>query len=410
MGMKKSVLVIDNLTETFDGSVVRSGLQKSSKLDARAFSKLGYQTTYMYCGRVVDPGYEYMHYGVNSLGAKDQAMKEGKNPSRVSRHYIKRYLESVKDIIEDHDYIIAHCHSVSMITTLNQLVKNKRIMFIIHDVIDLMWCYGFSDVIRRMRKTDRNMCYIATNSNYSIQKMNDIHERAIKAGYEDIPLRGDDAFDGFIEHFVWTDEKVTSEDIEQVENKSAIIGRYSTDKFHHKVYGYNNPQNTIVHYGVRDPRRDKTGRYFENLQKKANAYMENLPDEELFEAIKTSQSIILPCFHEGFGYTAFEAGIYGVVPVILVKQLDHTQQMIHATSEYLLRANVKHYTADFNNADDIYKAIDESIKVTPEDRRNISRNLLKYFTVTKYVEERISLLDGMEERISSEVDLEDFFV
>ena len=80
--MKKSVLVIDNLTETFDGSVVRSGLQKSSKLDARAFSKLGYQTTYMYCGRVVDPGYEYMHYGVNSLGAKDQAMKEGKNPSR----------------------------------------------------------------------------------------------------------------------------------------------------------------------------------------------------------------------------------------------------------------------------------------------------------------------------------------
>ena len=404
----KKVVVIDNLTETFKGSIVRSGLQKSSKLDARAFAKMGYDTHYIYAGLCEDE-YNYTHHIVDELGSKDRAMAEGKNPSRVSRYYIRDYLTKVQDVLKDADYIIAHCHSVSMITTINQLVKNKRIMFVVHDIIDLMWCYGTSDVIRRMRKSDRNMVYIATNSDYSVQRMNDIHARAVKAGYEDIPLKGDEAFDGFIKHFVWTDEKVTDADIENVEKKSAIIGRYETSKFHHKVYGYSNPDNVIVHYGIRDPRRDKTGKYFERLAKSANAYAENLPDDEMFEAIKSSQSIILPCFHEGFGYTAFEAGIYGVVPVIFQRELEHLGVWAHATSEYLTRANVKHFVADFNNPDDIYKAIDESINVTLEDRYEISRNLLNYFNVEDYVNERIEKLDSIPEQATTETDLEDFF-
>ena len=404
----KKVVVIDNLTETFKGSIVRSGLQKSSKLDARAFDKMGYDTHFVYCGLCEDD-YTYTHHVVDGLGSKDRAMVEGKNPSRVSRYYIEAYLNKVKDVLADADYIVAHCHSVSMITLVNKLVKNKRIMFVIHDVIDLMWCYGTSDVIRRMRKTDRNMVYIATNSRYSIDRMNDINARAIKAKYEDIPMKGDEAFNGYIEHFVWTDENVTDRDIERVEPKSAIIGRYETSKFHHKVYGYKNPNNTIVHYGIRDPRRDKTGKYYEKLVKTANAYAENLSDADLFEAIKSSQSVILPCHHEGFGYTAFEAGIYGVVPVIFQRQFDHLGIWAHATSEYLTRANVKHFVADFNDPDDIYKAIDESIDVTLEDRYEISRNLLNYFSVENYVNERIEKLDSMPEQVSTEADLEEFF-
>lgn len=405
----KKVVVIDNLTETFKGSIVRSGLQKSSKLDARAFAKLGYDTHYIYCGHLEDD-YGYTHHVVDELGSKERAVVEGKNPSRVSRYYIKGYLTKVQDLIQSADYVIAHCHSVSMITNINQLVKNKRIMFVIHDVIDLMWCYGTSDVIRRMRKSDRNMVYIATNSNYSIQRMTDIHERAKKANYEDIPLAGEDAFDGFIEHFVWTDEKITDEDIRKLDTRSAIIGRYETSKFHHKVYGYSNTSNTIVHYGIQDPRRDKNGKYFAKLQKSANAYAENLSDEELFDQIKSSQSIILPCFHEGFGYTAFEAGIYGVCPVVFQRELEHLGIWAHATSEYLTRANVKHFVADFNDADDIYKAIDDSVAITMEDRFEISRNLLNYFTVEKYVDERIEKLDSIPERMTTETDLEDFFV
>lgn len=404
----KKVVVIDNLTETFKGSIVRSGLQKSSKLDARAFAKMGYDTHFVYCGKCEDE-YNYTHHVVDELGSKDRAMAEGKNPSRVSRYYIEAYLNKVQDVLKDADYIIAHCHSVSMVTLVNKLVKNKRIMFVVHDIIDLMWCYGTSDVIRRMRKSDRNMVYMATNSHYSVQRMTDIHLRAIKAKYEDVPMAGEEAFNGYIEHFVWTDECVTDEDIERVEKKSAIIGRYETSKFHHKVYGYSNPDNVIVHYGIKDPRRDKTGKYYEKLVKSANAYAENLSDDDLFEAIKSSQSIILPCHHEGFGYTAFEAGIYGVVPVIFQRELEHLGIWAHATSEYLTRANVKHFTADFNDPDDIYKAIDESINVTIEDRYEISRNLLNYFSVENYVNERIEKLDSIPERVSTETDLEDFF-
>lgn len=405
----KKIVVIDNLTETFKGSIVRSGLQKSSKLDARAFAKMGYNTHFIYCGECKDD-YNYTHHVVNELGSKDRAMAEGKNPSRVSRYYIKAYLDSVKDVLQDADYIIAHCHSVSMITLVNSLVKNKRIMFVIHDVIDLMWCYGTSDVIRRMRATDRNMVYVATNSNYSVQRMTDIHLRAVAAKYPEAPMPGEEAFNGYVKHFVWTDEVVTEDDIKNVEKKSAIIGRYETSKFHHKVYGYKNPDNVIVHYGIKDPRRDKTGKYYEKLTKTANAYAENLSDDDLFKAIKSSQSIILPCHHEGFGYTAFEAGIYGVCPVIFQRELEHLGVWAHATSEYLTRANVKHFVADFNNPDDIYKAIDESIKISIEDRFEISRNLLNYFSVENYVNERIELLDSMEERVSTQVDLEDFFV
>lgn len=405
----KKIVVIDNLTETFKGSIVRSGLQKSSKLDARAFAKMGYNTHFIYCGECKDD-YNYTHHVVNELGSKDRAMAEGKNPSRVSRYYIKAYLDSVKDVLQDADYIIAHCHSVSMITLVNSLVKNKRIMFVIHDVIDLMWCYGTSDVIRRMRATDRNMVYVATNSNYSVQRMTDIHLRAVAAKYPEAPMPGEEAFNGYVKHFVWTDEVVTEDDIKTVEKKSAIIGRYETSKFHHKVYGYKNPDNVIVHYGIKDPRRDKTGKYYEKLTKTANAYAENLSDDDLFKAIKSSQSIILPCHHEGFGYTAFEAGIYGVCPVIFQRELEHLGVWAHATSEYLTRANVKHFVADFNNPDDIYKAIDESIKISIEDRFEISRNLLNYFSVENYVNERIELLDSMEERVSTQVDLEDFFV
>jgi hypothetical protein len=405
----KKVVVIDNLTETFNGSLVRSGLQKSSKLDARAFAKMGYDTHFIYCGKCEDQ-YTYTHHIVDELGSKDRAVAEGKNPSRVSRFYIKDYLERVQRTIKDADYIIAHCHSVSMIALVNGLVKNKRIMFVIHDIIDLMWCYGTSKAIHNMRKTNRNMCYMATNSNYSIQRMTDIYMRALAAKYPEIPMSGEEAFDGYIKHFVWTDQIVADKDIESVEPKSAIIGRYEPSKFHHKVYGYNNPKNIIVHYGIRDSRRDEGYKYYNKLIESANAYAENLSDDELFNAIKTSQSIILPCHHEGFGYTAFEAGIYGVVPVIFQKQTQHLGVWSHATSEYLTRANVKHFVADFNDPNDIYKAIDESINVTLEDRHEISRNLLNYFSVENYVNERIEKLDSMPEQVSTETNLEDFFV
>lgn len=382
------VLVIDNLTETFKGSIVRSGLQKSSKLDARAFSKY-YDTTYMYCGKILDEHYNYNHFIIDELGAKDRAIIE-KNNSKLSAKYIRKYLGSVRNDINKYDFIICHCHSLTMFNSLNEICDNKKIIFIIHDVIDLMWASGFSSAVKKMKSKLKNNCKILTNSNYSIQRYVSLYNRRKKIEL----LKTEEIFDGFIKHFVWTDIVPDVKTINEKVNETAIIGRYEANKYHSKLYGYENKNNTIVHYGIKDPVRDKDFKYYERLKEKSNCYRENLSDEDLFNNVSKSKSIVLPCFHEGFGYTAFEAGIFGVVPVILQKELNGN--FIHATSEYLTRANVKHFTCDFSNKEDIFEKINLSLDVSLNERYLISKRLLDYFSLEKYVEERIGFFNKKE--------------
>ena len=389
------ILIIDNLTETFVGTEVKSGLQRSSKLDAQAFAKLGYDTTYIFCGQI-DDTYPYKKISVDDYGAKERAVLEGKN-QRQSSPYIKQYLKRVTKQINSADYIIAHCHSSGMITGLNNLVQNKRILFVIHDVVDLMWANGFSGAVRTMRESGRNYCYVSTNSQYSINRLNIISRR----GGDNI-YSGDEGFDGYIKHFVWTDIIPTEEEIVNVNDTSAVIGRYETHKYHHKLYNYKNPNHKIIHYGMKDKRRDSDLKYYNRLIRDANDYKENLFDNELWDNVKLSRSIILPCFHEGFGYTAFEAGIFGVVPVVLTKDNDH------ATTEYLTRANVKHYSVDFNDEIAIYRTIDESLNVTTDDRKEISKKLLDYFSVMNYTNERIEILKSAKKKENTETSLESF--
>ena len=377
------------------GTEVKSGLQRSSKLDAQAFAKLGYDTTYIFCGQI-DDTYSYKKISVDDYGAKERAVLEGKN-QRQSSPYIKQYLKRVTKQINSADYIIAHCHSSGMITGLNNLVQNKRILFVIHDVVDLMWANGFSGAVRTMRESGRNYCYVSTNSQYSINRLNIISRR----GGDNI-YSGDEGFDGYIKHFVWTDVIPTEEEIVNVNNTSAVIGRYETHKYHHKLYNYKNPNHKIIHYGMKDKRRDSDLKYYNRLIRDANDYKENLFDKELWDNVKLSRSIILPCFHEGFGYTAFEAGIFGVVPVVLTKDNDH------ATTEYLTRANVKHYSVDFSDEIAIYKTIDESLNVTTDDRKEISKKLLDYFSVMNYTNERIEILKSAKKKENTETSLESF--
>ena len=87
-----------------------------------------------------------------------------------------------------------------MITGVNNLVQNKRILFVIHDVVDLMWANGFSGAVRTMRESGKNYCYVSTNSQYSINRLNIISRR----GGDNI-YSGDEGFDGYIKHFVLYD-------------------------------------------------------------------------------------------------------------------------------------------------------------------------------------------------------------
>ena len=114
------VLIIDNLTQTSE-NIVRSGLQKSSRLDAQAFSMF-HNTTLAYCGKINDSKYKYNHLVLNPIGAKDECLELNQSVKK-SYIYVRKYLEKLKSIINSFDLIIAHCHSLSMINTINASQK-----------------------------------------------------------------------------------------------------------------------------------------------------------------------------------------------------------------------------------------------------------------------------------------------
>lgn len=376
------ILIIDNLTQTFNGNIVRSGLQKSSLMDAKAFSTIC-DTTFAYCGKLGD-GHKFKHLILSELGAKDICLKKNES-TKKSYVYVKKFLELIENL-HSYDYIIAHCHSTSMINKLNELCTNKKIIFIVHDIIDLTWQIGFSNCIVNLRNNKRNDVKVLTNSNYSIEKANNNYDRRKKFDV----LSGDEMFDGYIKHFIFTEQQ--NIEIKERESYSVTIGRFTPDKFHHKLYNYRKYYHYIIHCGVRDLIRDEKLSYFKRLTKKCNDYRENLSDEDLNELISRASSVILPCYHEGFGFTAFEAGIYGTVPIVLIKQFENGKKF-HATSEYLTNAGVKHYVINYDDEKGLYDAIDESSKLTLIERKEISEKLLSYFTVQEYIKERLDFLN-----------------
>lgn len=367
-------LIIDNLTQTFDGTVVRSGLQRSSFLDATAFAEY-HDTTFAYCG--IELQEKFKNLILSDIGAKDVCLRDGESTKKSFIH-IRKFIDKLDT---DYDFIICHCHSVSMLNSINDKFDGKRIIFIIHDVLDLTYLYGLSRAVEKMRRQLKNDIKIYTNSQYSINKANHIYSR--RKNFD--VLSGDDIFNGFIKHFIWTKE---TPEIVMHNNHSSVIGRFEPDKYHHKLYKYKNPNHEIIHFGIRDEIRDKGLKYYERLKKSANAYKEGLGDLELKGWLMYTKNIIIPCWHEGFGFTAFEAGIYGARPIILHND-SPSQINEHATDEFLTRAGVEHVTIGFSNTEKLFEEINKLD--TYELRQERSKALIEYFTLKNYVEERLNI-------------------
>ncbi len=374
------ILIIDTLTETYDGTMVRSGLQKSAVLDAQAFS-INHDTTFMYCGKREDK-YNYKHYIVAELGSKDYCIANGMNPKMQSSSIIKKYLLQNIDFINEFEYIICHVHSFSSFRIAEEL-KGKNILFIIHDVLDYFYYGGLNRNYQKIIKTDNNV-KIITNSQYSIDRAWPYYKRR----KEDM-APPNEVFSNYIRHFVWTDTKPT---VEEKDDFSSIIGRFEPKKFHHKLYKYEHDTHKIHHYGIKDKRRDKDFKYFNKLKNSGNLVFEGLDDTRLMASVSRGMNILIPCWHEGFGFTAFEAGIFGCVPIIMENR-SPSQNIGHATAQYLTKANVLHYVVSSQSDTNLFDVINESRNVTMEQRKEISANLLKYFSLENYINERVKLLN-----------------
>jgi len=374
------ILIIDTLTETYNGTMVRSGLQKSAVLDAQAFS-LRYDTTFMYCGNREDT-YNYKHHIVAELGSKDYLISQGLDPKYQSSEIVKEYVLDNIEFMNQFDNIICHIHSFSSFRIADKL-KGKNILFIIHDVLDYFYYGGLNRNYHKINKTDNNV-KIITNSQYSIDRAWPYYHRR----KEDMS-KPDEVFYDYIRHFVWTDIKPM---VQEKEDYSSIIGRFEPKKFHHKLYKFNHDTHKIHHYGIKDIRRDKDFKYFNKLLKSGNEVFVGLDDEQLSMSVSKGMNILIPCWHEGFGFTAFEAGIFGCVPIVMENR-SPSQNIGHATAQYLKRANVFHYVVSSQSDSKLFDVIEESRNVTHEQRVEISNNLLKYFSVDNYINERIDLLN-----------------
>lgn len=374
------ILIIDTLTETYNGSIVRSGLQKSAVLDAQAFSK-NHDTTFMYCGKREDK-YSYNHHIISELGSKDYCIENGLNPKTQSNKIIKQYIKDNIKFINEFDYIICHIHSFSSFR-ITDYVENKNILFVIHDVLDYFYYGGLNRNYNKIIDTNNNV-KIVTNSQYSIDRAKSYYNRR-----KEPMVEPDELFYDYIKHFIWTDIKPV---VEEKRDYSSIIGRFEPRKYHHKLLKFNHDSHIIHHYGIKDIRRDEGFKYYNKLLKANNKVFVGLNDDDMYKSVSQGMNIIIPCWHEGFGFTAFEAGIYGCVPIILENR-SPSQGIGHATAQYLDRVNAFHYVVSFQDDEQLYDTIIKSREVTLETRKEISNSLLNYFTLDNYVNERINLLN-----------------
>lgn len=377
------ILVIDTLTETHNGTMVRSGLQKSAVLDAQGLSDF-YDTTFMYCGNREEPKYEYRHLVVSPKGSKDICLEQGLNPKYNSSPIVKKWIKEYAPLINaEFDNIICHIHSLASFG-LVQYMENKNVIFIVHDVTDYFFYKALGHAVERARKTNNNI-KVMTNSQYSIDRGYLSYNR--KRG-DDHLLEPNELFDGYIKHFVWSDLKPV---ITEKHDFSSIIGRFDKSKQHHKLFKFKHSTHKIHHYGIQDPRRDSDGSYYERLKNSGNEIFENLPDKELWKHISKGMNVLIPCVHEGFGFTAFEAGIFGCVPIVFTNTSPNSA-IGHATAQFLTRANAFHCDVSFQDNNQIQKTIIESRDVPLSVRMNLSKNLLDYFSLANYVFERTELL------------------
>ena len=409
------ITVIDGF-QSYVNNTPKTGIQRSSWFDARAFAHMGYDVKYIISGDYKDLDYSNIQsISVDNIGIKEKLYTQFdtsglSSKATLSSRIAKEYFKKALPYLKDENYIFVHCYSTVGIRMINEAFTNKNIIFFFHDIIDLMYIRTISNAIREVRESKRNNVKFVTNSHYSTQRYHIISQRDF---YDFNILPVNEAFDGYFKYMIWSTKKI--EDmipfIEKKDNHIITIGRLEPNKKHSRLLCYDPPSNyDIIHYGFVNKEKKESYQYYLNFKKKCEKTLnrkivENLSDNELFSRAARAKTIILPCYHEGFGFTAFEMGIYGVVPVIFKKYdlLPKNYELGHATSEYFTRANALHFVAEYMDEKDIKEKIDQSLEVTTDQRIEMANNLLKYFTVENYVNERIEMFNSPNKILQSNI-------
>jgi hypothetical protein len=405
------IVVLDTLIQTVDfDQPVRGGLVKSAMLDVNALAEK-HEVFYMYYGK---PTFDYKFQSVilDDLGSKDWCLREGKKVSQAHQKLTKdipKMIETISNIKPD--ALIIHVCSKSMY--LDEIAKkfmDVPKIFIFHDGVsndDLFGTVGILATVFRLKKYNS---LITTNSDYtsdSITKVMKNRESDIKKHYpglleDNVPdVNTYQLFDKVYDYFVYYDNNAKL-DVVKNAGFSVNIGRFQKKKGVLdllKLHEYNNHEVRL--YGVQDPIFDPGLKDYNKILDAVEHYdnytlCEGYSDEELREDAKHGNNIVISCTVEGFGYTAFEMGVFGM-PCVILKHGDR-----HATEEYLQKVGAAYEVVNKkdnkNWKGELYNAM-MNTKLSFEEKKTNAEKFLDYFTLENYIEERENFIELAREKI-----------
>jgi glycosyltransferase involved in cell wall biosynthesis len=406
------IAVIDTLIQTIDfDQPVRGGLVKSAILDVEALS-CDHDVSFLYYGKPWRKG-RFHAISLDSLGSKDWCLKNKKKVS-MAHHKLRKdtplMLETLSEI--NPDAIIIHvCSKSNYLYEIAKKFIDTPKIFMFHDGVSNDDLFGTAGILHTIVQLKKYGSFIVTNSEYtrdSITKVMIHRELDLRKFYPELMKEIKDVntyqlFDKVYDYFVYYDP-YTKPEVTDNENFSVNIGRYQKKKGVLNLLELHKQSDHIVKlFGVKDPVFDPGLKDYAKIKEHTEKHMnyilcENFSDEKLREEARRGQNVVISCPVEGFGYTAFEMGIFGM-PCVIVKIGER-----HATEEYLKKLGASYVAINAKGNRDwkkqLYKAVEET-KLTVEEKKENAKKFLDYFTLQNYINEREAFIELAKKKIKN---------
>ena len=408
------IVVLDTLIQTVNfNEPVRGGLVKSAMLDVIALSEK-HDVFYMYYDKAT---YDYKFTSVilDDIGSKDWCLKVKKKVSMAHQKLTQDIPKMVEEISSiKPDAIIVHvCSKSKYLDEISRKFIDIPKVFVFHDGVSNDDLFGTVGILGTIFKLKKYNSFITTNSDYtkdSITKVMRDREGDIRKFYPGLlednvdDINSYQLFDKVYDYFVYYDNNAKL-DIVKNAGFSVNIGRYQKKKGVLdllQLHKYNNHEVRL--YGVQDPVFDPGLKDYKKIKEAEEKYEDNYTvcegysDEELREDAKHGNNLVISCPVEGFGFTAFEMGVYGM-PCVILKHGDR-----HATEEYLQKLGASYVTvnkkANKKWRQELYDAM-MNTKLSYEEKKENAQKFLDYFTIENYINEREHFIELVAKKIQN---------
>jgi len=403
------VVVLDTMIQTVDFTQpVRGGLVKAVWNDVIALSER-HDVYYAYYGKAT---YDYKFKSVilGKHGAKDWCLKNKKKTS-LAHHKLKKdiplYLETIAALNPDILVVNVESKSQYLVEIAKKFIDVPKV-FVFYDGVsnnDLFGTAGIIGMIIKLKKYNSVITTISEFTRDSISQVMIDREKDMREYYgfmEEIPdVHTYQLFDDVFDYFVYYDNNAKLDIVDNA-GFSVNIGRYQKKKGVLDLLQLHKYNNHIVKlYGVQDPVWDTGLEAYKKIKDAEEKYdnyeiCEAFSDEELREDAKHGNNIVISCTVEGFGYTAFEMGVYGMPCVIL----RHGER--HATEEYLKKVGASFVSIDKkankNWRAELYEAM-LMTKLSKKEKKVNAQKLLDYFTIENYIDERERFFEMAKQKV-----------